>query len=67
MADNSRSLFQQTQDRFGGSKSGGWQLYRMPQMSAAVVKWVVSDLERKRICSGGRDGHLRLSDAAINI
>lgn len=25
-ADNSRSLFQQTQDRLGGSKSGGWQL-----------------------------------------
>ncbi|KAJ8428603.1 hypothetical protein Cgig2_025263 [Carnegiea gigantea] len=47
------------QDRFGGSKSGGWQLYRMPQMSAAVVRCVVPDPERKRICSGRRDGHLR--------
>lgn len=31
------------------------------------VRCVASDLERKRICSGGRNGVLRLWDATINI
>ncbi|GAB4850614.1 Scytalone dehydratase [Ancistrocladus abbreviatus] len=73
-ADNSMSLFHRPQERLGGvSGSGskvagsGWQLYRIPQKSAAVVRCVASDLERKRICSGGRNGLLRLWDATINI
>ncbi|KAL6994875.1 Scytalone dehydratase [Sarracenia purpurea var. burkii] len=71
-ADNSMSLFHRPQERFGGSSStgskmAGWQLYRTPQKTVAVVRCVVSDLERKRICSGGRNGLLRLWDATINI
>jgi hypothetical protein len=31
------------------------------------VRCVASDLERKRICSGGRNGVLRLWEATINI
>lgn len=31
------------------------------------VRCIASDLERKRICSGGRNGLLRLWDATINI
>ncbi|XP_021736316.1 DENN domain and WD repeat-containing protein SCD1-like [Chenopodium quinoa] len=71
-ADNSMSLFNRPQERLGGfsssgSKVSGWQLYRTPQKSAAVVRCVASDLERKRICSGGRNGFLRLWDVTINI
>lgn len=71
-ADNSMSLFHRPQERLGGlsssgSKVAGWQLYRTPQKSAAVVRCVASDLERKRICSGGRNGLLRLWDVTINI
>ncbi|KNA06482.1 hypothetical protein SOVF_180550 isoform A [Spinacia oleracea] len=71
-ADNSMSLFNRPQERLGGfsssgSKVTGWQLYRTPQRSAAVVRCVASDLERKRICSGGRNGLLRLWDVTINI
>lgn len=71
-ADNSMSLFQRPQERLGalsstGSKMTGWQLYRTPQKTVAVVRCVASDLERKRICSGGRNGLLRLWDATINI
>ncbi|XP_057516369.1 DENN domain and WD repeat-containing protein SCD1 [Amaranthus tricolor] len=71
-ADNSMSLFNRPQERLGGftspgSKVTGWQLYRTPQKSAAVVRCVASDLERKRICSGGRNGLLRLWDVTINI
>lgn len=71
-ADNSMSLFHRPQERLGGfgssgSKVSGWQLYRTPQKSAAVVRCVASDLERKRICSGGRNGLIRLWDATINI
>jgi hypothetical protein len=41
-ADNSMSLFHRPQERFGsfsntGSKAPGWQLYRTPQKTAAVV------------------------------
>lgn len=71
-ADNSMSLFHRPQERLGalsstGSKMTGWQLYRTPQKTVAVVRCVASDLERKRICSGGRNGLLRLWDATINI
>ncbi|XP_010265189.1 PREDICTED: DENN domain and WD repeat-containing protein SCD1 isoform X2 [Nelumbo nucifera] len=71
-ADNSMSLFHRPQERFGGfsgagSKVPGWQLYRTPQRTVALVRCVVSDLERKRICSGGRNGLLRLWEATINI
>ncbi|XP_052179546.1 DENN domain and WD repeat-containing protein SCD1 isoform X2 [Diospyros lotus] len=71
-ADNSMSLFHRPQERFGGlssagSKMAGWQLYRTPQKTVAVVRCVALDLERKRICSGGRNGLLRLWDATINI
>ncbi|KAH0869603.1 LOW QUALITY PROTEIN: hypothetical protein HID58_076625 [Brassica napus] len=64
-ADNSVSLFQRPSN--AGTKISGWQLYRVPQRTAAVVRCVASDLERKRICSGGRNGVLRLWDATINI
>lgn len=92
-ADNSMSLFHRPSN--AGTKVSGWQLYRVPQKTAAVVWWrssfhmnwkniflfcywdwmefviqvrcVASDLERKRICSGGRNGVLRLWDATINI
>lgn len=71
-ADNSMSLFHRPQERIGGLSSsgpkvGGWQLYRTPQKTLAVVRCIASDLERKRICSGGRNGLLRLWDATINI
>ncbi|XP_028801117.1 DENN domain and WD repeat-containing protein SCD1-like isoform X1 [Neltuma alba] len=71
-ADNSMSLFHRPQERLGGfsgagSKMGGWQLYRTPQKTVAMVRCMSSDLERKRICSGGRNGILRLWDATINI
>ncbi|KAM7483016.1 hypothetical protein LguiB_007599 [Lonicera macranthoides] len=71
-ADNSMSLFHRPQERLGGfsgtgSKMPGWQLYRTPQKTVAMVRCVASDLERKRICSGGRNGLLRLWDATINI
>ncbi|XP_050256906.1 DENN domain and WD repeat-containing protein SCD1-like [Quercus robur] len=71
-ADNSMSLFQRPQERLGGfsstgSKMAGWQLYRTPPRTVAVVRCVASDLERKRICSGGRNGLLRLWEATINI
>ncbi|GAA0164648.1 guanyl-nucleotide exchange factor [Lithospermum erythrorhizon] len=71
-ADNSMSLFNRPQERLGGlsgtgSRMAGWQLYRTPLKSVAMVRCVTSDLERKRICSGGRNGQLRLWDATINI
>uniref|UniRef100_A0A5B6ZZH0 UDENN domain-containing protein n=1 Tax=Davidia involucrata TaxID=16924 RepID=A0A5B6ZZH0_DAVIN len=71
-ADNSMSLFHRPQERLGsfsstGTKMAGWQLYRTPQRTVAVVRCIASDLERKRICSGGRNGMLRLWDATINI
>ncbi|CAN6717544.1 unnamed protein product [Malus baccata var. baccata] len=64
-ADNSMSLFHRPQERLGsssstGSKMAGWQLYRTPQRTVAVVRCIATDLERKRICSGGRNGLLRL-------
>ncbi|KAG6672840.1 hypothetical protein I3842_16G079400 [Carya illinoinensis] len=71
-ADNSMSLFHRPQERLGSFSStslkmAGWQLYRTPPRTAAVVRCVASDLERKRICSGGRNGLLRLWEATINI
>jgi hypothetical protein len=41
-ADNSMSLFHQPQERLGGfsstgSKMSGWQLYRTPQRTVAMV------------------------------
>ncbi|XP_072978295.1 DENN domain and WD repeat-containing protein SCD1 [Typha angustifolia] len=71
-ADNSMSLFHRPQERHGGfsstgSKMTGWQLYRTPQKTVAMARRVASDLDRKRICSGGRDGLLRLWEATINI
>ncbi|XP_058073916.1 DENN domain and WD repeat-containing protein SCD1 isoform X2 [Magnolia sinica] len=71
-ADNSMSLFHRPQERLGsfsstGSKVAGWQLYRTPQKTLAVVRCVASDLDRKRICSGSRSGLLRLWEATINI
>ncbi|KAK9926264.1 hypothetical protein M0R45_023505 [Rubus argutus] len=71
-ADNSMSLFHRPQEKLGsfsstGSKMAGWQLYRTPQRTAAVVRCVATDLERKRICSGDRKGQLRLWEATINI
>ncbi|KAK1307831.1 U-box domain-containing protein 72 [Acorus calamus] len=70
--DNSMSLFHRPQERLGsfsstGSKSAGWQLYRTPQRTVAMVRCVASDLDRKRICSGGRNGLLRIWEATINI
>lgn len=71
-ADNSMSLFHRPQERLGsfsgtGSKMAGWQLYRTPQRTVAMVRCVASDLDRKRVCSGGRNGLLRLWEATINI
>ncbi|XP_042042708.1 DENN domain and WD repeat-containing protein SCD1-like isoform X1 [Salvia splendens] len=71
-ADNSMSLFHRPQDRLGGHtttgpKMAGWQLYRTPLKSVATVRCAASDLDRKRICGGGRNGVLRLWDATINI
>ncbi|XP_019264579.1 PREDICTED: DENN domain and WD repeat-containing protein SCD1-like isoform X2 [Nicotiana attenuata] len=64
--------FHRPQERLGGfssagSKMAGLQLYRTPQKTAAMVRCVASDLERKRIYSGGRNGLLRLWDATIDI
>lgn len=43
-ADNSMSLFHRPQERLGGlsstgSKMAGWQLYRTPQKSVAMVRF----------------------------
>ncbi|KAK4479282.1 hypothetical protein RD792_014793 [Penstemon davidsonii] len=51
-ADNSMSLFHRPQERLGGvsstgSKMAGWQLYRTPQKSVAMVRCVASDRSRK--------------------
>lgn len=44
-ADNSLSLFHRPQERMGFSSSGskvpGWQLYRTPQKTAAVVRILI--------------------------
>ncbi|KAL0342397.1 UNVERIFIED_CONTAM: DENN domain and WD repeat-containing protein SCD1 [Sesamum calycinum] len=69
-ADNSMSLFHRSQERLGGHstaalKMSGWQLYRTPQKAVATVRCAASDLERKRICAGGRNGLLRLWDATL--
>ncbi|KAK9714124.1 hypothetical protein RND81_06G073100 [Saponaria officinalis] len=68
-ADNTMLLFYkpcETENRSGISNTEmdyvGWQLSRTSQASAAVIRCVASDLERKRICSGGRDGLLRIWD-----
>lgn len=71
-ADNSMSFYHRPQERLGGfsstgSKMAGWQLYRTPERTVAVVRCVASDLDRKRICSGGRNGLLWLWEATINI
>ncbi|KAJ3671152.1 hypothetical protein LUZ60_008578 [Juncus effusus] len=73
-ADNSMSLYHKVQDRAVGasfsantSKTSNWQLYRTPQKTPALVRCIATDLDRKRICSGGRNGVLRLWDATINI
>eukprot|EP01018_Ginkgo_biloba_P036033 Gb_36258 [translate_table: standard] len=71
-ADNSMSLFQRLEQRPGilagmGNRTMGWQLYRTPQRTAAVVRCVASDIDRGRICSGGRNGILRLWDPMVNI
>ncbi|PWA40261.1 stomatal cytokinesis defective / SCD1 protein (SCD1) [Artemisia annua] len=66
-ADNTMSLFHRPQFSGTVSKTSSWQLYRTPQKTVAMVRCVASDLERKRICSGGRNGLLRLWDATINI
>ncbi|KAK6154007.1 hypothetical protein DH2020_013646 [Rehmannia glutinosa] len=69
-ADNSMSLFHRPQERLGGlsstgPKMAGWQLYRTPQRAVAMVRCVASDLERKRICTGGRNGMLSLINVTI--
>lgn len=70
-ADNSMSLFQRPEQRVGlqasSNRSAGWQLFRTPQRTAAVVRCISSDPEKGRICSGARNGLLRLWDAAINV
>ncbi|KAL9239022.1 hypothetical protein vseg_013381 [Gypsophila vaccaria] len=64
-ADNTMLLFHKPHEseRNTEANSVGWQLSRMSQASAAVVRCMASDLERQRICSGGRDGLLRIWDA----
>lgn len=69
-ADNSMSLFHRLEQRPGvlvgrGDRMAGWQLYRTPQRSAAVVRCVASDIDRGRICSGGRNGILRLWEPMV--
>lgn len=71
-ADNSMSLFHRHEQRQGvlagtGDRMAGWQLYRTPQRSAAVVRCVASDIDRGRICSGGRNGILRLWEPMVQI
>lgn len=63
-ADNSMSLFQKAEQRVG---TAGWQLFRTPQRMAAVVRCIASDPEKGRICSGARNGLIRLWDAAIAV
>eukprot|EP00250_Pteridium_aquilinum_P022196 c25321_g4_i1 orf=296-3940(-) len=69
-ADNSMSLFQRPEQRAGilasSSRAAGWQLFRTPQRMAAVVRCMSSDPEKGRICSGARNGLIRLWDAAIS-
>ncbi|XP_074278770.1 DENN domain and WD repeat-containing protein SCD1-like isoform X2 [Silene latifolia] len=62
-ADNAMLLFNQPV----ATKSQGWQLYKTPKPQAAVIRCMASDLEHKRICSGGRDGLLRIWDATVNV
>ncbi|XP_024518570.1 DENN domain and WD repeat-containing protein SCD1 isoform X2 [Selaginella moellendorffii] len=58
--DNSMSLFHKAEQNDQAKGMAGWQLYRTPQRSAAVVRCVACDADRGRICSGGRNGLLRL-------
>ncbi|MCO5590562.1 hypothetical protein L7F22_044533 [Adiantum nelumboides] len=67
-ADNSMSLFQRSEQKAGGgNRAAGWQLFRTPQRMATVVRCVASDPEKGRICSGARNGLVRLWDAAIAV
>ncbi|KAI5083987.1 hypothetical protein GOP47_0000156 [Adiantum capillus-veneris] len=67
-ADNSMSLFQRSELKAGGgNRAAGWQLFRTPQRMATVVRCVASDPEKGRICSGARNGLVRLWDAAIAV
>lgn len=71
-ADNSMSLFHRIEQRPGvhsnmASKMAGWQLYRTPQRTAAMVRCVASDIDRGRICSGGRNGILRLWEPTVQV
>ncbi|KAL3646006.1 Scytalone dehydratase [Castilleja foliolosa] len=59
-ADNSMALFHRP-------KMGAWQLYATTKTSFKEVICVSSDLERKRICTGGWDGMLTLWDVTTNI
>eukprot|EP00249_Psilotum_nudum_P015442 c25331_g1_i1 orf=837-3629(-) len=69
-ADNSMSLFHRPEQRSqtnSSNRMAGWQLYRTPQRTAAVVRCVASDPDRGRICSGSRNGLLRLWEPAITV
>lgn len=58
-SDNTMSLFHRP-EQDDGSRLPPWKLLRTPPRSAAVVRCVASDVERGRICSGARNGLLRL-------
>jgi len=63
-SDNTMSLFHRP-ERQGGSRLPPWKLLRTPPRSAAVVRCVASDVERGRICSGARNGLLRLWEPVV--
>ncbi|KAL3651768.1 Scytalone dehydratase [Castilleja foliolosa] len=66
-ADNTMALFHRPQEPSTGTKMGAWQLSGTPETPFIKVKCVSSDLERKRICTGGaHEGMLRLWDATID-
>ncbi|KAH7296012.1 hypothetical protein KP509_26G003900 [Ceratopteris richardii] len=70
-ADNSMSLFQRSNQKVDASgnrnRVDSWKLFRTPEKTAAMVRCVASDPERGRICSGARNGLVRLWDAAIAV
>ncbi|KAH9556185.1 hypothetical protein CY35_07G012700 [Sphagnum magellanicum] len=64
-ADNSMSLFHRSEQLQAG-RVPPWKLLRTPPRAAAVVRCVAPDVERGRICSGARNGLLRLWEPVLD-
>lgn len=59
-ADNSLSLCHRATNAMSSSSMAEWQLLRTSPRSAALVRSVAADVERGRVCTGARNGFIRL-------